>query len=170
VRVSVTTVVVPDLDELRREGVRHRSLGGLLDAGSFAPIIDAGPGADGWRGVFAAAGLPVPVADDALPADGTPSGLSERYNDELARGAALVLILLDREERTRPWILVCGHRLPSMGMLPPCTTEDVVATILRLAGKQSPAEGRFLLEEPPSVLDSETDARLTERLRVLYGD
>ncbi len=192
--LKVQGVIVEELDELYGQGLSHPLLGGLLDAGSYAQVVDLAaspPALEQLLGselerVTKAAGVAVRRTADGTGAEGELHVLAEpvdltqetgadltwhdtKWHEDLAAGLALSFVLTDaRGSRSPLWVL-CGYDIPSMGPLASCTRDDVWATWLKLVGG-SPAAGRSLLEEPPTELDPEDGAELLDRLQQLYGE
>ncbi len=179
-------VVYPVLDDVRdvlRRGTLHPQLGAFVDIGSYGCVnaVTAGPpGMDELLGdEFARAcaaqsqpngisGCPISIHPAAETVDAIRSSENE-WHSLLTGGNVVALLILDLPGSHAPLWVLAGNHLPVMGLMEPCTREDLWNTWLTLAGA-TVLNGRFLLEEPEITDDSVHEQALVARMRELYGD
>jgi hypothetical protein len=181
--VVITSLTVPDLEEVKHRGSSHPMLGPLLDGGSYCTVDGVAATAESMSEIVRAAraaaleaAVPfVEVTDPAsLPAGGNGLVLlvSVPAPADLGRigeRAALCLLIADGAAQSRPIAVLYGRSLPALGPVPPCTVRDLLSTWISLAGG-TPKDGRHLLHEQPEVWDPQIERQLTRRLRQLYGE
>lgn len=181
--VVISSLTIPDLDEVQRRGTSHPTVGRLLHGGSYCPVDGVAATAAGMQEILqaaraAAADAGVPLAEvagsDSLPSgrdglvllgsDPAPADL-----ERIGERAALCLVLADETARSRPMVVLYGRSLPALGAIPACTLQDLQSTWISLAGG-TPKGGRHLLHEQAEAWDPQIERQLTERLRQIYGE
>ena len=181
--VVISRLTVPDLEELKHQGMSHPTLGFLLKGGSYCDVEDIAATAEGMTQIIhaaraAAAEAALPFTEVAAPALLPPGGNglillgADPAPADLARvaeHAVLCLLVTDGAARLRPLAVLYGRNLPALGPIPPCTLRDLESTWISLAGG-TPKDGRFLLHEQAESWDPQIEQQLTRRLRQLYGE
>ena len=189
----VAFAVQHEIEDVLRSGFSHAIFGAFLDAGSYGRIRDVAPGRLGLEHLFGldfdaaarASGVdlerarsPLALHDRArprlvlveAPQETNPAGIDEdAWHAILAAGDTLALVVADLSNVQAPLWILMGHGLPVMGLVEPCSREDLWNTWLTIAGGVSGA-ARFLLEELQETHDPLGEQALGRRLRELYGE
>jgi hypothetical protein len=185
--VVIAKVIVPDLQEVRRQGGAGPILGRFLTGGSWCSVGGVPGTAAGAAELLAAAraaaeqaGLPLADGAEAASFEATgsdrlvllrdveaTSALPEL--DRIAAGAAFCLLVTDGSGAGPLLVILYGANLPALGEVPTATVDDLCTTWTDLAGRAQPG-GRNLLHERPEAWDPQLERQLTQRLRQLYGE
>jgi hypothetical protein len=177
--VVIASLTVPSLEDVRRQGASHATLGSLLNGGSHCTVESEAQGkAETFTSVRAAAarsGLSLTEAADPASLPGGQDGLTllgvEAAVADLVRvGERAAVCLFLSDGAARPMVVLYGRGLPVLGSIPPCTLRDLESTWISLAGGTPPEGGRNLLHEQPEAWDPDIERQLTRRLRQLYGE
>ena len=176
--VVIASLTVADLEEVRRQGASHATLGPLLHGGSHCTVEPEGTVeafAAAARAAAAEAGLPLAEASDpaALPAGQgglTLLGAEAAVADLVRIGERAAVCILLSGGAGKPMAVLYGRSLPALGAIAPCTLRDLQSTWVSLAGGAPLQGGRNLLHEQPEAWDPELERQLTQRLRQLYGE
>ncbi len=175
--VVIASLTVPDLEEVKRQGASHATLGLLVNGGSHCTVESAG-----MTEIFAAARAAAAEAGLALTDSADPASLpagqggltllgAEAAAADLVRmGERAAVCLLLGDGTGKPMAVLYGRSLPALGAVSPCTLLDLQTTWISLAGGMPPQGGRHLLHEQPEVWDPDIERQLTHRLRQLYGE
>lgn len=175
----ISGLVVADLAELERQGGAPPLTRALLAGGTHVEIHGAAPGAPGVEQILAAvraaaATAQVPLAELASPGTatsgaGSGGGAGTTEIERIGARGALCLVAGDGSGRRPPLALLYGRGVPALGRVPPCTSAELAATCVTLAGGRHTG-GRHLLEEQAEPWDPRLEQELTRRLRQLYGE
>ena len=178
--VVIASLTVPDLEEVKRQGGSHATLGLLLNGGSHCTVESAGTAEvrAAARAAAAEAGLALTEAADpaALPTGQgglTLLGVEADAADLVRIGASAAVCLLLGvlgDGAAQPMVVLYGRSLPALGAIPPCAIRDLQSTWISLAGGTPPQGGRNLLHEQPEAWDPDIERQLNHRLRQLYGE